>query len=225
MCGRYSFSTSREKLIQQFGELEIEGDLSLNYNVAPTQPAYVITNEAPHLLQLFHWGLLPYWSKGGKLSGRMINARREGIEQKPAFRVPLRRRRCWVPADSFYEWRREGTRKIPYRIRPKNGELLVLAGIWDEWKRGGEIIHSFSIITGPPNREVRPLHDRMPAILATPEQRERWLLAEQLEEILDQLKVAEDGYLELYQVPQLVNSVYNNGPELHELVGDGPSEQ
>ena len=95
MCGRYSFSTSKEQLQRQLGDIETEPDLHLSYNIAPTQKAYVITDAEPHRLQSFTWGLHPFWSKDGKVTGRMINARSEGIENKPSFRGPIRRRRCW----------------------------------------------------------------------------------------------------------------------------------
>ena len=222
MCGRFSFSTTKEKLKRQFGDIETGEDLRLNYNVAPTQPSYVITDDQPHQLQYFYWGLLPYWSKEGKVTGRLINARKEGIEEKPSFRVPLRRRRCWVLADSFYEWRKEGEHKIPYRILLKSGELMAMAGIWDVWSRGGEQIRTFSIITTSPNREVSALHDRMPVILSSPERRERWLGALDPEEIPELLATPEDGILDIYQVSVKVNSVRNNTPDLHEPVGGAP---
>lgn len=220
MCGRFSFSTSKEKLKKQFGDIEVGENLKINFNVAPTQNAYVITDEQPDCLQFFRWGLLPHWSKEGKVTGRLINARREGIESKPSFRGPVRRRRCWVLADSFYEWRRLGKQKIPYRIKLKSDELLVMAGIWDIWRGAGEKIRTFSIITTPPNREVSQLHNRMPVIFVTADQRERYLLTDDLQEALELLKTPPDGTLEFYRVSQEVNSPRNNSPALHEAVDD-----
>ncbi len=220
MCGRYSFTTSKEKLIKQFGNIEVGENLRLNFNVAPTQRSYVITDAEPHRLNYYIWGLLPYWSRDDKITGRLINARMEGIESKPSFRVPLRRRRCWVLADSFYEWRREGSEKIPYRIHAPDEGILVMAGIWDQWKRDGKEIHSYSIITCPPNREMAQLHNRMPVILTQPEQREAWLAENELDDILPILHTPPDGCLTYYRVSQEVNSVANNGPELHQAVAD-----
>ena len=220
MCGRFSFSTSREKLQKQFVDLVVEDDLQINYNIAPTQKAYVLTAEEPHHLQLYTWGLHPFWSKDSKVTGRMINSRSEGIENKPSFRSPIRRRRCLVPADSFYEWRRQGKQKIPYRILLKNGELMVMAGIWDLWRGESGEIRSFSIITTVPNKEVAQLHDRMPVILDTPEKQEEYLFAPELDTVLALLCPPPDGALEFYRVSQDVNSPRNNGPELHERVGD-----
>lgn len=220
MCGRFSFSTTKEKLRQQLGDIDIDSELQLHWNIAPTQPAYVITNEEPHRLNYYTWGLLPYWSKEGKVSGRLINARREGIAEKPSFRTPFRRRRCWVLADSFYEWRRAGKEKIPYRIHPADDDLLIMAGIWERWGRGADEIRSFSIITTTPNREVARLHDRMPALLLSEEQRERWLFSEDTDELLGLLDTPPDGCLTYYRVSQALNSPRNDSPELHTPVAD-----
>ncbi len=223
MCGRYSFSTSKEKLKKQFGNIEPGEDLQFNFNVAPTQRSYVITDAQPDRLNYYIWGLLPYWSRDSKITGRLINARMEGIESKPSFRVPLRRRRCWVLADSFYEWRREGQQKIPYRIHAPDGRLLVMAGIWDHWNHQGEDIHTYAIITCPPNREMQQLHNRMPVLLTDAHQQEAWLTASELDEILPLLHTPPDDCLRYYRVSQAVNSVRNNGPELHEPVPDNSS--
>ncbi len=218
MCGRFSFSTSPEQLRRQFGDIDVELPLQQSYNIAPTQAAYVITDAEPHRLQRYAWGLLPYWSKENKVTGKLINARSETIAEKPSFRAPFSRRRCWVPADSFYEWRRAGKEKIPFRILPKNEELLVMAGIWEVWGKGDEAIRTFSVLTTTPSREVAPLHNRMPVLLTTPEVREAYLFEEDLEAVQALLQPSPDGYLHVYRVSQQVNSPRHNGPELHEAV-------
>ena len=218
MCGRYSFSTTKAKVVQELGPLEMDEDLELNYNIAPTQMAYVVTNEEPGLLQRLAWGLVPYWSKDADSAPHLINARREGIENKPSFRGPIRKHRCLVLADSFYEWKKEGREKIPYRIHLKQDRLLVMAGIWDIWKGNNREIRSFSIITTTPNKEVAVLHDRMPALLLDREQRQQWLEEPALEAVLHLLEPPPDGVLDIYRVPILVNNVRNNGPSLHEHV-------
>jgi len=116
MCGRFSFSTSKEKIQQQFGDIEVGTNLRMNFNVAPTQHTYIVTNDSPNRLQYVTWGLIPHWSNDGKNTGKLINARAEGIATKPSFRLPIRKRRCWVLADSFYEWRKGADAKIPYRL-------------------------------------------------------------------------------------------------------------
>jgi len=223
MCGRFSLATSKEKLQQQLPFLEATETLRVNYNIAPTQHAYVITNDLPERLQYITWGLVPHWSNDGKNTGRLINARREGIETKPSFRIPLRKRRCLVPADSFYEWRKEGAHKIPYRIFLENGGLLLFAGIWDLWYSGDYGLKTFSIITTDASGDMSGLHNRMPVILTSQEEQQKWLEAEDLDEILSLLNTPPDGLLKMYRVPDLVNSVANNSPELHFEVPEPPT--
>ncbi len=220
MCGRFSFVTSPEKIKAELGDIETGQNLKWNFNVAPTQHAYVITNEHPGHLDYFSWGLIPHWSKEPGNAGKLINARMEGIGSKPSFRVPLRRRRCLVLADSFYEWRSEGGKKIPYRILLNDGRLLVLAGIWDVWYKGDYAIKTFSIITTPPNREMAAIHNRMPLILESKSDQERWLSNLEFPAVMDMLKTPADGLLEIYRVSERVNSVKNNSPELHQKVND-----
>lgn len=224
MCGRYSVVLPDEKLQQTFGndiQLPAGGQLPLNYNMAPTQQGPVITNRAADRISLFRWGLVPFWSKDEKSGARMINARSEGIENKPSFRSPIREKRCLVLADSFYEWKREGGSKTPYRILPADGSLLVMAGIWESWRPkdqpDADPLYTYSVITGPPNEEVAPIHDRMPMLLTDPEAQGRWLADDlPLEEVLALLQPPPDGSLRMYPVSTRVNNVRNNGPELHE---------
>ena len=223
MCGRFSFVTSIEKIKQQFGDIETGNNLRLNFNIAPTQYAYVITDQRKQQLDYLRWGLIPYWSKDDKNAGRLINARSEGISSKPSFRVPLRKRRCLVLADSFYEWRKEGKQKIPYRIFPKNDNLLVMAGIWDIWQSQGQELKTFSIITAPPNQEMTPVHNRMPIVFNNKEEWERWLEPLQLGDIMEMLHPPVDGLLAMYRVSEKVNSVRNNSPELHQKIEEPPT--
>ena len=223
MCGRYSQVYSFEQLEQQL-QIPLSSAISIpaNYNVAPTQKAMVLTNEQPNLLQAFRWGLIPHWSKDISQGARLINARREGIATKPSFRIPIRKRRCLVFADSFYEWRRSGQQKLPYRILRDNDDLLVMAGIWEVWQKEGEHVQSFSVITTEPNAEMEGIHNRMPVLLLDHYTQQRWLEEQPLEDILDLLQTPPDGILKHYRVGQQVNSVRNNGPELHQAVSDDP---
>ncbi len=224
MCGRFSFATSKEKLQQQFPEMEsVGGTLRTNFNIAPTQHAYVVTNDSPHRLQYITWGLIPHWSNDGQNNGKLINARMEGIVTKPSFRLPIRKRRCWVLADSFYEWRTEGSRKIPYRILLKNGALLIMAGIWDVWYKKDYAIKSFSIITAPPNAEMQTLHDRIPLVLHTKAAQQRWLEDLDLDEVLGMLHTPPDGLFQIYRVSEKLNSVVHNSPDLHEPLPEPPT--
>lgn len=223
MCGRFSLATSKEKLQQQLPFVEATETLRVSYNIAPTQHAYAVTNEQPERLQYITWGLVPHWSKDGKKTGRLINARLEGIETKPSFRIPVRKRRCLVPADSFYEWRREGTQKIPYRIFLKSGDLMIFAGIWDVWYSGDYGLKTFSIVTSDANEEVSHIHNRMPLILTSLEAQKKWLEADDLDEILSLMETPADGILNKYRVSDQVNSVVNNAPELHYEVPEPPT--
>lgn len=223
MCGRFSFSAAKEKIQAQLGDIDTGVNLRESYNIAPTQHAYVITNDAPGRLQYITWGLIPHWSNDGANTGKLINARSEGIAAKPSFRLPIRKRRCLVLADSFYEWRTEGDRKVPVRIFLKNGDLLVMGGIWDVWYHGDYAVKSFSIITTEPNHDMASVHNRMPFIIASRQQQERWLSEMDIEEVLAMMRPPEDGLIGMYQVSDLVNSVKNNGPELHKPVPGTPT--
>ncbi len=215
MCGRFSLALPEQKIREALPFAEIKLTIRPNYNIAPTQHAYILTNEKPHQLQYVTWGLIPFWANNGRNTGDLINARAEGIESKPSFRLPIRQRRCLVLADGFYEWLKTGKKRLPYRIVPKNEKLLTFAGVWDIWDKDGYPVYSFSIITVPANREVASLHDRMPLILP-PEERLRWLDELPLEEVLSMLHQPTDGQLRIYRVSSAVNSVQNNGPELYE---------
>lgn len=225
MCGRYSFVPTKKQIDTQLADLERPAEMKISFNIAPTQQGYVVADDAPRLLQAMTWGLVPHWSRDGANGGKLINARAEGIEEKPSFRDPIRRRHCLVWADSFYEWRKlPGGRKVPYRILPADGSLLCFAGIWDEWRQpDGKKLRSFSIITTTPNRELGGLHDRMPVLLTNEAEQRRWLSEQSLEATLDMLHPPADAYLRLYPVSDRVNSPAHDGPDLHEEVADTPT--
>jgi len=209
MCGRFSFTLSAVQIKEQ---LRVEPGVlpEPNYNIAPTQQAAVITNQDSGLLQFFRWGLIPFWAKDTSFGARMINARSEGIESKPAFRNAIRKKRCLVPADSFYEWKKEGKQKLPYRIRLKDSSPMLMAGIWESWQKEGQVIYSFSIITRAANKEIAFLHHRMPVILTEKSLQENWLDEIDLREVKNILDFYQEDFLDIYQVSQKVNSVRNN---------------
>jgi len=218
MCGRYSFASDKNQLKKQFGNLEYGQNLEINFNVAPTQKGYIIADNAPDALQQFKWGLIPFWAKDEKIGGRMINARSETILEKPAFRQAARHRHCLVIADSFYEWSKKNTTKIPYRILPKDDSLLVMAGIWESWQGPEESVYSFSIITCPPNEDMNGIHDRMPVIFHQDSEWQAWLEEKDPQAITELLQTPVQGLLKMYPVSTRVNSVRNNGPVLHQAV-------
>jgi putative SOS response-associated peptidase YedK len=170
MCGRFTQASEPKAIAELFGlPIEAVPPYRPRYNLAPTQPALVLRRH-PHSgekeLTFLTWGLVPSWAKDPGIGNRLINARAETLAQKPAFRAAFRRRRCLIPADGFYEWRQAGKSKQPVFITRKDGEPLALAGLWEHWEApDGSVIESFAIITTEPNELVRPIHDRMPAIL------------------------------------------------------------
>ena len=221
MCGRYSFATNPDVLRKQFPDVDLPAELDKNYNLAPTQQGYVVLNESPGTLSRLKWGLIPSWSKDPKMGARMINARSETALDKPSFRTPIRKRRCLVLADSFYEWQREGKTKTPYRILRTDDSLLVMAGIWDVWKNkeSDEWVQSYSVLTCAPNEEMDPIHNRMPLLFTTAEQWQAWLKPEEDRDYIEPLLTpTPDGVLQMYPVHRAVGNVRNNGPDLHERV-------
>ncbi len=223
MCGRYSFVIKKKKLETELDLPLPEGELPEFFNIAPTQNAPVLTNDQPRKLTFLKWGLIPAWSKTGKMTAATFNARMEDLAEKPTFREPFYKKRCLVVADSFYEWRTAGKQKQPFRIFPKQEKLLVMAGLWENWTDGKEKIGSFSIVTAPANREISEIHDRMPLILDTEEKRNLWLNGSHGE--IEKLLVAPaDNLLEMYPVSEIINSSRTPGsPKMHDKISVNPT--
>jgi len=174
MCGRYALLATGE-LQTRF---EITGEvpeLDARYNVAPTQTLPVIVRNSPNRVALMRWGLIPSWAKDASGAGRMINARAETVAEKPSYRTALRSRRCLVPANGFFEWRRVGATRTPFYIHMKDESLFAFAGLYDTWRDpNGVAVTTYTIITTEPNELVATIHDRMPVILHR-EDEDRWL--------------------------------------------------
>ncbi len=221
MCGRYSFAPTKKQKAQQLDALKQPPVWKIRFNLAPTQSAYVIACDSPAEIKEMNWGLVPSWSRDGVNNGKLINARSETIFEKPSFRDAVFSRRCLVPADSFYEWRKEPDgRKLPYRIFLKNGDLLMMAGIWERWGSGTEVQNTFSILTTGPNAEMAPLHNRMPLILPTEAAQQKWLGKLSEESLVEMLAPPADGLLDMYRVSERLNSTGVDDPTLHEEVAD-----
>jgi putative SOS response-associated peptidase YedK len=214
MCGRYSFAVEDELIKERFGVSVRSAVWKAKYNCAPTQDLAVISNAEPGTLNVYRWGLIPSWAKDPAIGNRMINARAETVTEKPSFRNAFRSRRCLVLADSFYEWKRDGSGKIPHRILMNDGSPFAMAGIWDKWiSPDGEIVHSFSILTTTPNDLMKEIHDRMPVIL--PRQDEKLWLGNSLEdELLGLLKPFTAAEMKAYPVSKLVNNPRVDGSDL-----------
>ena len=171
MCGRARLSSDLSEIKIAFGipPERPAPNFAASWNVAPTDPLPVVrfdAKERHRSLDVMRWGLVPYWAKDIKIGYSTINARAEDIDTKPAFREAFRQRRCLVPLDNFYEWKKTAAGKQPYAIGLRGGKLMAMAGLWETWRSpGGERIRSFTIITTTPNELCAELHDRMPVVL------------------------------------------------------------
>ena len=198
------------------------------YNIAPTDEAIVVVQrDDRRAITSYRWGLIPHWSADAKIASRTFNARAESIASMPAFRDSFRRKRCLVPVDAFYEWRRQERVRQPYRIFRADGRPLVLAGLWDGWKNPetGDIRRTFTIVTTTPNATVAELHNRMPVIVPD-DAWARWLdpgLAEP-GELRAMLEPTDRVELEIAPASRLVNDVRNDGPELLHAEDDAAAE-
>ncbi|MCF8302827.1 MAG: SOS response-associated peptidase [Bacteroidales bacterium] len=221
MCGRFSLTVNESELNERFGTYGGDSPYVARYNCAPTQQLPVITNTEPEKLNFFRWGLIPFWAKDKRIGNKLINARAETLDKKGSFKHPFRRKRCLVPSDGFYEWKRN-KEKIPHRIIHKGNNLFSMAGIWDSWKdESGATIHTFSIITTQANDLVKSLHDRMPVILS-PDHEKAWLELNNTEDLKSLLVPYPSDNLEAYPVSKAVNSPYNDSPEIIERINGKP---
>lgn len=223
MCGRFTLTITLDELYEIF-RAEDYGNFDPasykpRYNVAPTQmvPAIIGSDTGRRLGQL-KWGLIPSWSKVEGIGMKTINARAETVAEKPAFRTPFLRKRCLVLADGFYEWKKAGSSKQPYRIVTTDRPAFAMAGLYDTWiNPQGDKVSSCTIITTTPNSLMADIHDRMPVIL-TPDNEGVWLdKGNQDIELLKSLLVPYDAAkMRAYKVSSAVGNVRNSGPELIE---------
>jgi len=215
MCGRYRLSRRKQLVNEYFGSASGEEDWSPRYNIAPTQPVPVIRQnpkEPVRELSLMRWGLIPYWAKDLSGAARMINARSETADTKPAYRDPLKLRRCLIPADGFYEWAKTANGKQPYCFEVNNGELFAFAGLWDGWKDStGNWIRTCSILTTTPNAVTSAVHDRMPVIL-DPDCYDLWLDPgmRDVSTVSELLKAYDARMMRSYPVSTRINHVAND---------------
>jgi putative SOS response-associated peptidase YedK len=208
MCGRYTLKTSLDTLTQQLDLTGRMPSLPPNYNVAPTQSVAAVMSG--RRLETLRWGLVPSWAKDESIGARLINARAETVSEKPSFRSAFRRRRCLIPADGFYEWRRVNGGKQPYYITLRGGEPFVFAGIWESWSSAEEEVLSCAIITTTANPLVAEIHERMPVIIPAAAY-DDWLDPEaDAHEALALLEPYPADEMEAYPVSTHVNRPANN---------------
>ncbi len=219
MCGRFTQTRELDFLQERFGFPASDINYRPRYNLAPGQEALVVLDEGGRQGAMLRWGLVPSWAREASTGYRMINARAKGLETKPSFRGPFKRSRCLVPADGFYEWAKVPGGKQPYRLVLQDGAAFALAGLWDTWRDddAAEELKTFTIITTRANGLVRPIHERMPVILA-PEEEAAWLDPGQSDpQALGKLlKPYPAKLMRVFPVSVRVNSLVHEGPELIE---------
>jgi putative SOS response-associated peptidase YedK len=220
MCGRFAQQRPAAELAERFAAELLVPEPGERYNVAPTDEALVVVQrEERRAVTAYRWGLIPHWATTPSAGARAFNARAETVATTPMFRDGFRKRRCLVPVDAFYEWRREGKLRLPFAIRRADGDVLALAGLWSGWRDAetGELRRTFTIVTTRSNAAIAELHDRMPVVL-DPEAWATWLDggAADPAELHGLLVPNEAVELDIYPVSRAVNDARADGPALLE---------
>jgi putative SOS response-associated peptidase YedK len=224
MCGRYRRTTREEELARIYHiPIPAQPDLPISYNIAPSQEVLAIRynpETKQRTLDRLRWGLVPYWANDEKIGFKTINARAEMVDIAHSFRSAFKKRRCLIPADGFYEWKKVIGGKIPYSIEMKDDSPFVFAGLWEGWQNPEtqEWLRTCTIITGQPNELVAEIHTRMPVILP-PETHDEWLSGEAGKDFLRPFPAEE---MKIRAVSTRINKPENNDPE---LLQEGEMEQ
>jgi len=218
MCGRYTVTVTPEMLRALFGYPE-QPNFPPRFNITPTQPIVIVRlMDGKRQFALVRWGLLPSWVKDPKAFTLLINARGESAAEKPAFRAAMKRRRCLIPADGFYEWKSVAGRKQPFYVRAKSGAPFAFAGLWETWTGpNGEELETAAIVTTRANKTLAPIHDRMPVVVP-PDAFDLWLDCTKVDATTAAALIAPapDNFFEAYPVSTDVNRVANDDPKLVE---------
>jgi putative SOS response-associated peptidase YedK len=220
MCGRYVITSPADAVRALFGYDELP-NFPPRYNVAPTQPIPIVRLvDGKRSFALVRWGFLPAWVKDPRTFSLLVNARGESVLDKPSFRNAMRRRRCLIPADGFYEWRavRAGAPRRPYFVRPKSGGPIVFAGLWETWVGpNGEEIDTAAIVTTQANRALAVVHDRMPVVVE-PQAFNLWLDCANVDAMTAAALIvpAAEDLFECYEISSAVNRVANDSAQLVE---------
>jgi putative SOS response-associated peptidase YedK len=218
MCGRFTLTVNPAEVQEAFSPYTFPQKFAPRFNIAPTQPVLVIPNDDQNTADFFVWGLIPMWAKDPAIGNKLINARGETLEEKPAFRSSLKYKRCLILADGFYEWKgAEGKKvKTPFFIHMKDRKPFAFAGLWDSWNSpDGSLIKSCTIITTEPNELTGIIHNRMPVILH-PRDYAKWLdpSPQTPDRLKPLLKPFPAEMMDAYPVSTLVNTPANDTPEL-----------
>ncbi|HWE64186.1 MAG TPA: SOS response-associated peptidase [Chloroflexota bacterium] len=215
MCGRYTV-TNPEQIALRF-DVEQPPHVEATYNAAPSEQLPVIVeHDGQRAMHLFRWGLVPHWAKDPQAGFNMMNARAETVAEKPAYRMPLRRQRCLVPASGFFEWKTTVEGKRPYYIHLKDDDLFAFAGLYDTWHDAqGRSLETYTVITTAANSLLAPLHERMPVIL--PRDVEALWLDPEIQDaslLCPLLCPYPADQMAAYEVSRRVNSVRHNDASL-----------
>ncbi len=213
MCGRFSFATDWEEVLREFAINTSQYTDRPRYNVAPGQlVTAIISSHGERRIGPLKWGLIPHFSKDARVGYKMINARAESLEEKPSYRQLLDRKRCLIPADGYYEWKRDAGKSTPYRMVVRDRTLFAMAGLFDTWiDPEGNKISSCTIITTAASEWMTKIHERMPVIL-TEEEEKTWLSARDFQNVKQLLRPYEAEKMKAYPVSPLVNNVKNDSP-------------
>ena len=221
MCGRFALTLPDDAMADLF-DATLSNDLAPlpNYNICPTNQIHTVTSrEGQRRLRPMRWGFLPHWYKTENGGPLLINARAETIAEKPAFKSAARERRCLIPASGFYEWTKDADgNRLPWYIRPKDGEIIAFAGVWQDWEREGKAHTTCAIVTTAANAPMSDIHHRMPVVLV-PEDWGLWL-GEQGKGAATLMRAAPDDALECFRVDPKVNSNRASGPDLIEPISN-----
>ena len=229
MCGRVSSTSPAVNIAEFFMALTLSDTLAPRYNITPSQPMLVVRDDRDRnkrTLSYVLWGLIPSWAKDPNIASKLSNARAETIHEKPSFRNAYRYRRCIIPIDGFYEWKRSGKTKQPWYFKYEDDAILAFAGLWEHWMGpNGEEMESCTIITCAANDTMSPIHHRMPVILRK-EDFDLWLDPSVYDQkLLSQLLVpSQDPRLTCYPVSTYVNYSANDGPQCLEPLPEKRSE-
>lgn len=213
MCGRYALYSDPEALAEHFGLASVPS-WDARYNIAPGSNILAIglSRAGEWRGSQLRWGLIPPWARDAGIGARLINARAETVAEKPAFRDAFQKRRCLIPADGFFEWKRQDGHREPWYIRRRDTQPMAFAGLWEQWtdRTSGERIASCTIITTPANATLAPIHDRMPVIVER-EDYEGWL--EGAGDLQRCLSPARDELLSTHRVDSQVNNPRHEGAD------------
>jgi len=216
MCGRFVITSPPAALRLIFGYLE-QPNFPPRHNVAPTQPIpVVIVDNGVRHFRLMRWGLLPAWVKDPRNFTLLINARAETVKEKPAFKNAIRRRRCLIPADGYYEWQASGHRKRPYFVHRRDGAPIGLAGLAETWiGPNGEELDTVAIVTAPASGDLASLHPRVPVAIGAGDF-DRWLdcRSDEADEVMALLRPPHEGEFAWHEVSTRVNRVANDDAQL-----------